>query len=90
MKRIVIASLLLALFGLGSCGGDEHTKMPWEDDLGNGEEQNPPAESGAEVGKTLPAWSEGSLDIHFINSGRGECTFYILPDGCILRTSTRR
>ncbi len=29
----------------------------------------------------LPAWKEGYLDIHSINTGRGECTFYILPDG---------
>ena len=32
-------------------------------------------------GKPLPAWEEGYLDIHSINTGRGECTFYILPDG---------
>ena len=38
----------------------------------------------AKVGKTMPAWSEGYLDIHFINSGRGECCFYILPDGTTL------
>lgn len=38
----------------------------------------------AKVGQTLPAWSEGCLDIHFINSGRGECCFYILPDGTTL------
>ena len=37
-----------------------------------------------EFGKTLPAWSEGCLDIHFINSARGECCFYILPDGTTL------
>lgn len=41
---------------------------------------------GAKVrkNKTLPAWSKGYLDIHFINSGRGECCFYILPDGTTL------
>ena len=38
----------------------------------------------AEVGKTLPDWSEGHLDIHLINTGRGECCFYILPDGTTL------
>ena len=32
----------------------------------------------------LPAWRKGELDIHFINSGRGECTFFILPDGTTL------
>lgn len=33
------------------------------------------------VGKPLPAWTEGCLDIHAVNSARGECTFFILPDG---------
>ncbi|MBP3423470.1 MAG: hypothetical protein J6K57_00315 [Alistipes sp.] len=37
-----------------------------------------------EVNKPLPAWSEGHLDIHFINAARGECCFYILPDGTTL------
>ena len=37
-----------------------------------------------EVGKPLPAWSEGELDIHLINTGRGECIFHILPDGTTL------
>ena len=31
------------------------------------------------VGEQLPAWEEGCFDIHFINTGRGECCFYILP-----------
>ena len=37
-----------------------------------------------EIGKTLPSWSKGCFDIHFINSGRGECCFYIMPDGTTL------
>ena len=45
---------------------------------------NTSAAPKAKVGKTLPAWSKGCLDIHFINSGRGECCFYILPDGTTL------
>ena len=36
------------------------------------------------VGEPLPSWSEGCLDIHAINSGRGECTFFVLPDGTSL------
>ena len=36
------------------------------------------------VGETLPAWRQGYLDIHFVNTGRGECTFYIMPDGTTL------
>lgn len=35
----------------------------------------------AESGKPLPMWEEGYLDIHSINTGRGECVFYVLPDG---------
>ena len=37
--------------------------------------------SNVEVGKMLPLWEEGYLDIHMINSARGECSFLILPDG---------
>lgn len=58
--------------------------MPWEDDLNN---KVPPQEeviSEAKVGEPLPKWTDGCLDIHFINSGRGECAFYILPDGTTL------
>lgn len=29
----------------------------------------------------LPLWQEGVLDIHAISTGRGECFFYIFPDG---------
>ncbi len=35
----------------------------------------------AQVGNTLPAWKEGYLDIHHINTGKGESVFLILPDG---------
>ena len=48
---------------------------------------NPFTPSGpfsGKVGDTLPSWEEGVMDIHFINSGRGECVFMILPDGTTL------
>ena len=35
----------------------------------------------APVGNLLPDWRPGYLDIHAINSARGECTFFVLPDG---------
>ncbi len=35
----------------------------------------------AQAGAPLPPWSEGCLDIHLINSGNGECNFFIMPDG---------
>ncbi|WP_108825422.1 ComEC/Rec2 family competence protein [Ereboglobus luteus] len=33
------------------------------------------------AGDILPPWSEGCLDIHHINTGRGESSFIIMPDG---------
>jgi hypothetical protein len=33
------------------------------------------------VGQPLPAWQKGYLDLHHINTGRGNCAFFILPDG---------
>ncbi len=35
----------------------------------------------AQVGNVIPSWSEGYLDIHHINTGKGESAFFILPDG---------
>ncbi len=36
------------------------------------------------VGEPLPAWREGYLDIHFINTGRGDAALAVLPDGTSL------
>src|ERR1043166_7901326 len=41
----------------------------------------PSAPSAPEVGKPLPAWSRGMLDIHQISTGRGNSALFILPDG---------
>lgn len=79
MKKHLLVLIFLPLLLAGSCNSKEPQKMPWEDDLNNKEKEK--ETSGTEVGETLPAWSEGYLDIHFISAGRGECTFYILPDG---------
>ena len=38
-------------------------------------------ETGIEIGKVLPAWQKGEMDIHFINTTTGECAFLIMPDG---------
>lgn len=35
-------------------------------------------------GETIPSWSPGTLDIHHINTGRGNATFFVLPDGTTL------
>ena len=68
MKRYILTLALAATLGIAYCIGAPKGKQPIT----------------PEVGKPLPAWSEGCLDIHFINSARGECCFYILPDGTTL------
>jgi len=37
-----------------------------------------------EVGKSLPPWKDGEMEIHHIYTGRGEAAFCILPDGTTL------
>ncbi len=37
-----------------------------------------------EKGSPLPTWQEGMLDIHHINTGRGDAAFCIFPDGTTL------
>ncbi len=39
---------------------------------------------GQSVGKPLAGWQPGYLDIHQISTGRGNATFFILPDGTTL------
>jgi beta-lactamase superfamily II metal-dependent hydrolase len=40
--------------------------------------------SAQQVGKPLSVWQKGYLDIHQINTGQGNATFAILPDGTTL------
>src|ERR1700678_3714165 len=37
--------------------------------------------SGQIVGQPLPPWTAGALDIHQIQTGRGNATYFIFPDG---------
>ena len=81
MRRLFLILPLFTLLAVG-CGGGSNEKMPWEDELGGGNGTTPDSgEVIVEVGKPLPAWRKGELDIHFINTGRGECCYYIMPDG---------
>jgi hypothetical protein len=43
-----------------------------------------PAAAVATIGEPLPAWKEGWLDLHHINTGRGNAAFFVLPDGTTL------
>lgn len=79
MKRILSTSLLACcLFCLTGCGEKTKEEMPWGDELSGG------GDAVSLVGKTMPAWSEGYLDIHYISTNRGECALYIFPDGTTL------
>jgi hypothetical protein len=42
------------------------------------------AQENAAIGKPLPPWSAGTLDIHQIATGRGNAALFILPDGTSL------
>ena len=68
MLKIRIKPILLLL---ACCLSGQYA---WGDKPAGGE-GNTPAQS------VLPPWQEGCLDIHLINTGKGESTFYILPDG---------
>src|SRR5215831_15265065 len=49
-----------------------------------GGQAQPAADAIAVVGQPLPVWKPGYLDLHHINTGRGNAAFYIFPDGTSL------
>ena len=76
-KILVVAAAAATMFSCSSDlkpGGETRPPMPEPED------EDDVMEVG-KVGETLQGWTEGSLDIHFINTGRGESTFYVFPDG---------
>ena len=42
------------------------------------------AAAAPRVGERLPAWTPGTLDIHHVNTGRGNAALLMLPDGTTL------
>ncbi len=69
---------LLFIAGMAACG-------EVDDGGSNGGGNNGKTElPSALVGKVLPDWQEGYLDIHMINTGRGESILHIFPDGTTL------
>lgn len=71
--KLFKAILFLSAFSLLAACCDQ--KEP-EEDKGNDN-----GKSSETVGSPLSAWQNGCLDIHFINTTSGECTFIIFPDG---------
>lgn len=41
--------------------------------------------AGQTLGEPLPGWAPGHLDIHFINTGRGDAALLVFPDGTSLQ-----
>src|SRR5690606_37522848 len=62
--------LVIALLSFGGCGSKN---------LSVNNRRN--SDLTSLIGRTLPAWQKGYLDIHAINTGRGESTLCIFPDG---------
>lgn len=73
MKRIILLTVCLAF---AACSASSKSNTTPDDVDGN--------DGKAVVGKSLPGWTAGELDIHAICTGRGECYFYVLPDGTTL------
>jgi len=69
MKNIKkhIFSIVIVLSVIYSCAAED--KFPDDEGIDNSEHE------------FLPEWEEGYLDIHQISTGRGSCTFMIMPDG---------
>lgn len=74
-KAIVFAAA--AVLAASACTKPQNLAFHRPD--GKKEEDKPKEEEL--IGKSLPQWKAGELDIHAISTGRGECTFFILPDG---------
>lgn len=74
LNKIILTAVLLAPM---ACSSDNGKTGP------DVKPVVPPVqkETGIEIGKVLPAWQKGEMDIHFINTTTGECAFLIMPDG---------
>lgn len=78
MKQKGFTGILIFIFFL-SCSISNHNLNG--NDLPDGNNDNGGGNTGPVIGKQLPDWQPGNLDIHAINTGRGESTLYIFPDG---------
>lgn len=79
--KIIFTSILLCAISMGC--GEDNTDPAKNGNGKNGGGKNDDTDTPVKpkVGQVLPDWSEGYLDIHAINTGRGESTLYIFPDG---------
>lgn len=75
MKKIKLLNILLFLL-LVSCNTADPVVDSDEDDITE--------DQSAKINKPYSGWKEGEIDIHQINTGMGESSFIILPDGTSL------
>lgn len=87
INRLLILGILLSSVAL-SCSDIKDTGKQTRPVIPGETDPDPETPDGdkdklviGKVGEVLEPWVKGSLDIHFINTGRGESTFYVLPDG---------
>lgn len=79
VRFLAFAFLSLLLTACSKNGSASPADDPENGAVGNTETEE---DTGAHAQSgNLPAWRAGYLDIHFINTGTGECSFIIMPDG---------
>ena len=78
MQRLV-SFLTAAVMSLPvmACSSEEGPSKPNIKPAPGGDGETGP--STIKVGEVLPAWKEGVMDIHFINTTTGESAFVIMP-----------
>lgn len=78
--NIIRLSVISAFVALASTCGKEVVNGPLVKPSDKPSQEEPSDPTPGPDGILAP-WVKGNLDIHFINSGRGECAFLIYPDG---------
>ena len=85
MKRISVTILiLLSVLGLFvACSSEQTPNSPIINKPGGGDEDDDDNgdDPDDKPGEVISPWEAGYLDIHAINTGTGDCTFIIMPDG---------
>lgn len=76
MNKKNIFTLLLLTVLITSCKACQSDEKEIIDDIDSNSN-----DTTSLIGKVLPNWEDGYLDIHAINTGRGESMLYIFPDG---------
>ncbi len=74
LKSILLSGILM--MGMPACSPADNPSTPPPGGSTGGD-----TSPKITVGEVIPAWTEGDMDLHFINSTTGESVFVIMPDG---------